>query len=228
MTVSKINRGRCWAASLVCATVLVAAGCSSNETAQPATTSAAATTATSETQAASGAVTISDTWVKATAGTEDPSMTAAFGVLKNNSDKDLTIVSATNSVSDRTELHEMAMEGGSMVMRPIAGGIAIPAGGSTTLEPGGLHVMIMDVKRPITPGEQIDVNLTLSDGSTVAFQTLAKEFSGANEEYNGGETTGGGMDMGGATTAMHMSQESTGEPMNMGGSTTAETASTDG
>lgn len=124
-------------------------------------------------------------------------MTAAFGVLTNNSDQDLSIVSATNTVSARTELHEMAMDGGAMVMRPIAGGIPIPAGGTTTLEPGGLHVMIMDVLRPIEPGEEVGVALTLSDGSTVNFTTLAKEFAGANEAYDGGEGTG--MDMGGST-----------------------------
>jgi copper(I)-binding protein len=132
-------------------------------------------------------VTAADTWVKATAGAEDPSMTAAFGVLTNHTDKDLTIVSATNDVTDRTELHEMAMVDGAMVMRPITGGIPIPANGTTTLEPGGVHVMIMDAKAPITPGDDVHVTLTLSDGSTMLFHATAKEFAGANEAYDGTE-----------------------------------------
>ena len=141
-------------------------------------------------------------------------MTAAFGVLTNHTDQDLTIVSATNDVTDRTELHEMAMVDGAMVMRPIGGGIPIPANGTTTLEPGGLHVMIMDATTPIAPGDDVHVTLTLSDGSTVLFHATAKEFAGANESYNGGasgamDTSTTGMDMGSSTSADH--EHSSGE-----------------
>ena len=155
-------------------------------------------------------MTIADTWVKATAGAEDPSMTAAFGVLTNHTDRDLTIVSATNDVTDRTELHEMAMVDGAMVMRRVTGGIPIPAKGTTTLEPGGLHVMIMDAKAPITPGDDVHVTLTLSDGSTMLFHATAKEFAGANEAYHGAtsganatSTTGMGMGSSAAESSHH-------------------------
>ena len=131
-------------------------------------------------------------------------MTAAFGVVTNHTGKDLTIVSATNDVTDRTELHEMAMVDGAMVMRPIAGGIPIPANGTTTLEPGGLHVMIMDAKAPIAPGDDVHVTLTLSDGSTLLFHATAKEFAGANESYDSG--TSAAMDIG--TTGMDMGSSS--------------------
>lgn len=147
------------------------------------------------------AVTVSDPWVKAIDGATDMGMTAAFGTLHNSSDQELTVVSATNTVTDHTELHEMVMVDGAMVMRAIAGGITIPAGGSTTLEPGGLHVMIMDAQQPISPGQEVGVTLTLSDGSTVAFQALAKEFAGANEQYDGARTESGSMDMGGSAAA---------------------------
>lgn len=137
-------------------------------------------------------VLIADAWVRATDGTDDPSMTAAFGVLTNGGTQDRTIVSATNSASDRTELHEMAMEGGVMVMRPIEGGIAVPARGSTTLEPGGLHVMIMDLDTTLEPGDDITVTLTFDDSSTLQFSAQAKEFAGGNEEYSGGGSGHGG------------------------------------
>ena len=113
-------------------------------------------------------------------------MTAAFGVLTNHTDKALTIISATNDVTDRTELHEMAMVDGAMVMRPIAGGIPIPANGTTALAPGGLHVMIMEAKAPIAPGDDVTVILTMNDGSTLLVHATAKEFAGANESYDGG------------------------------------------
>ena len=210
MSIKAARHIRRWATSAVCAGALLLAGCgSSGETASSASspsTSASPTAAvsTASSSSAESEVTIADTWVKATVGTEDPSMTAAFGVVTNHTGKDLTIVSATNDVTDRTELHEMAMVDGAMVMRPIAGGIPIPANGTTTLEPGGLHVMIMDAKAPIAPGDDVHVTLTLSDGSTLLFHATAKEFAGANESYDGG--TSGAMDMG--TTGMDMGSSS--------------------
>lgn len=180
-----------WLLAAACAGGLLLAGCGSGTTSTAGPSSGPATT-TASTGAAAGEVTITDTWIRATDGTSDPTMTAAFGALTNHTDQQRTIVSATNSASDHTELHEMAMDNGAMVMRPIAGGITIPADGTATLEPGGLHVMVMDLTAPIKPGEEVNVVLTLDDGSTVPFTAVAKEFSGAQESYS----PSGGMEMG--------------------------------
>ncbi|WP_395728997.1 copper chaperone PCu(A)C [Nakamurella sp.] len=184
-----------WLLAAACAGGLLLAGCGSGTTSTAGPSSGPATTTAStasSTGAAAGEVTITDTWIRATDGTSDPTMTAAFGALTNHTDQQRTIVSATNSASDHTELHEMAMDNGAMVMRPIAGGITIPADGTATLEPGGLHVMVMDLTAPIKPGEEVNVVLTLDDGSTVPFTAVAKEFSGAQESYS----PSGGMEMG--------------------------------
>lgn len=49
-------------------------------------------------------VTVSDQWVRATDGIADPSMTTVFGQFTNHTGKDLTIVSAINTLISRTEL----------------------------------------------------------------------------------------------------------------------------
>ncbi|MBH0023404.1 copper chaperone PCu(A)C [Salinibacterium sp. SWN248] len=127
-------------------------------------------------------LTTSDTWVKAI----DSGMTAAFGMVENPTDHDITIVSATTSASDMTELHEtLENESGDMVMQPIEGGFTIPAGGMLMLEPGGNHIMIMGVADPILAGDDVTVTLTLDDGSTLEFTAPAKDYSGANENYEG-------------------------------------------
>ncbi|WP_205849777.1 copper chaperone PCu(A)C [Nakamurella flava] len=188
-------------ATAAAAVLLSACGASQPAAGGSATsTAAAASTAASSaaSSAAAGELSITDAWVKATDGAEDPSMTAAFGVIRNTTDKPLTIVSATNSASVHTELHEMAMDNGAMVMRPVAGGIPVPAEGTTTLEPGGLHVMIMDVTQPIKAGDDVTVTLTADDGSTLQFTALAKDFAGANESYSpstGAMAGMSGMDM---------------------------------
>ena len=198
------TRAARWLAAAAAAVLLTACGgddtatttSTSTSAGEAATTSPTAPAGTTEDQAESGeGVTVADGWAKATAGTEESSMTAVFGILTNHTDTDRSIVSAVTSASPRAELHEMTMIDGAMIMREVPGGIVIPAGGSVTLEPGGLHVMVMDAAEPLAPGDEVDVILTLDDESTVTFTALAKEFAGANEEY---ESTHGAEDGHGA------------------------------
>lgn len=122
-------------------------------------------------------LTITDTWVKAA----DEGMTAAFGTFENSSDHDITITGATSDAATAVELHEVVDD----VMRPVEGGFTVAAGGSLMLEPGGLHLMFMGVPAPIAAGDDVTVTLTLSDGSELEFTAVAKDFAGANEDYEG-------------------------------------------
>lgn len=135
--------------------------------------------------AAKAALTVTDPWVKAA-----PSgMTAAFGTLVNEGSSDVTVVAATTSVNDTTELHEtVENEDGSMAMRPKEGGFVIPAGGSLALEPGGDHLMLMGLTEPVEAGTTVTITLTLDDGTTTDVEATVKAFDGADEKYqNGGE-----------------------------------------
>jgi periplasmic copper chaperone A len=136
------------------------------------------TAAPTTTSAPSAPLSIKDPWVKAA----DKGMTAAFGTLVNNTDKDVTVVSVASPASPM-ELHEMAMDDGKMVMRPKKDGFAIKAKGDHELSPGGDHLMLMNPSAPIKPGDELTFTLTLSDGSTVPFKAVAKPFAGAGESY---------------------------------------------
>jgi len=161
------------------AAVLVLAGCASP--AAPGTDSDVAATA-------GESITITDAWVKSA----DEGMSATFGLLENSSDQDVTIVSATSPASSELELHETVDNGsGTMVMQQKEGGFVIPAGGSFTLEPGGNHIMLMDLTAPLAAGEEATFTVTFSDGSTFEFTAPVKDYTGANEEYVDGD-----MDMG--------------------------------
>lgn len=139
---------------------------------------------------AGDSVSISDGWVKAA----DAGMSAAFGEIANDSDQDLTIVSASTEASTMVELHEtVENDSGEMAMRPIDGGFVIPAGGTLSLAPGANHIMLMDLVDPVQAGDEVTFTLTFSDDSTFEFTVPAKDYSGANENYEGGDS---GMDMG--------------------------------
>jgi copper(I)-binding protein len=157
----------------------------------PGTATTRATATTTVAPVGASALTIQDPWVK----TAKEEMTAAFGVLENAGSAPLTIVSAKTSASSRTELHEVVEAGGKMTMRPKQGGFTIPAGGQLELKPGGFHIMIMDMVKPVAAGDEVTVRLTLSDGSTKDFSALAKATTAGEENYE----SDAGMSMSSAT-----------------------------
>ncbi|MFY1694705.1 MULTISPECIES: copper chaperone PCu(A)C [unclassified Solwaraspora] len=163
------------------------AGCGDGDAssqAQPSPDASAGATASAE---ATAGLVVRDPWVKAA----DDGMTAAFGVLVNDTDADITITGVSTDISP-IELHEMAMADGAMVMREKPGGIVVPAGGSHTLEPGGDHIMLMDIAQPVQPGDEVTFTVTFADGATSQFTAVAKPFAGAEESYDPGT----GMDHG--------------------------------
>ena len=91
--------------------------------------------------------------------------TGAFMVIKNNGDKDIKVVKAANPVSKVTELHTHLNEGGVMKMRPVQA-IDIKAKGEAVLKPGGLHVMLIDLKAPMKEGDVVPITLNFDDGSS--------------------------------------------------------------
>lgn len=130
----------------------------------------------------SESIAVSDQWVKAA----DSGITAAFAELQNNSDRDITVVTASSTVSDAVELHEIVEGGdGGNVMREKEGGFVVPAGQTHSLAPGGDHLMLMGLAESVGPGSDVAITLTFADGSTVMFDAQAREFSGNNENYEG-------------------------------------------
>jgi copper(I)-binding protein len=69
------------------------------------------------------------------------------------------LVSAVSSVAGRVEIHEMKMDAGVMRMRELAQGLALPAGETVALRPGGYHLMLMDLRAPLREGTPVPVTL---------------------------------------------------------------------
>lgn len=133
-------------------------------------------------EVASGVV-VSDGWVRATEGTEDPSMSAAFMNLQNDGDA-VQLTGATTDVAGMTQIHEMVMGGdGAMVMQELSDGLDLPTGAHEHLEPGGNHVMLIDLQEELAPGDEVDLTLVFSDGSQEALTLPVKEFSEEEGDY---------------------------------------------
>lgn len=77
------------------------------------------------------------------------------------------LVSATSAVAGKVEIHDMKIEDGVMKMRPLTGGLDIPAGETVTLAPGGLHVMFMKLAEPFKMGEMVKATLVFEKAGSV-------------------------------------------------------------
>lgn len=168
-------------ATIALATTLAAAGLTGCGNGGDAAGAAGSTPAPGPSaSAAAQTLTIKDPWVKASAAGV---MTAAFGTLVNDTDADVTVVSAESPASP-LELHEMSMKDGKMVMKPKEGGFTIKAKGTHELSPGGDHLMLMKPSAAIEAGNEVPFTLKLADGKTMTFTAIAKPFAGAQESYD--------------------------------------------
>jgi periplasmic copper chaperone A len=105
-------------------------------------------------------VTVIDPWARATVAGQKA--TGAF--MQLTSATDAALVDAASPVAKVVEIHEMKMDAGVMKMAAV-GKLPLPAGKPVALAPGGYHVMLMDLARPLKEGETIPLTLTVTDAS---------------------------------------------------------------
>ena len=123
-----------------------------------------------------GAIEIVHPWSRATPG--GAKVAIGYLVIKNDGAEPDRLVSATAEVAGSVALHEMAMNNGVMTMRPVTGGVVIPAHGEIALKPGSYHLMLEDLKQPLKEGESFKGTLTFEKAGTVAVEFLIESDGG--------------------------------------------------
>jgi copper(I)-binding protein len=88
------------------------------------------------------------------------------------------LLRAASPVAGLVELHSMRMEGNVMRMRAVPA-IDVPAGASVKLAPGGLHVMLQELKRPLKPGERVPMTLVFERAGEVKVELAVESGSAA-------------------------------------------------
>lgn len=101
---------------------------------------------------------------------------AAFFVIKNNSDKDIAITSANSDVAEKNELHTHIKENEMMKMMKIEK-LVVPAKSSLELKSGGDHVMLMGLKKELKAGDEINLELSFSDGDKKKIKVPVKDLA---------------------------------------------------
>lgn len=111
-------------------------------------------------------VTVEDAWVRAPA----PGQKVAGAYLEIVSRTPLALTGVASASAATAELHSTSMEGGVMRMRPVAR-IELPAGKVVKLAPGGLHIMLVNLRQPLKPGDRVPLTLTVQ-GADLASRSI--------------------------------------------------------
>lgn len=139
--------------------------------------------------AAYAEVTVADAWARATV----PQQKASGAFMTLTASTDTRLIGVSSPAAGVAEIHEMKMDGNVMKMSPIEA-LELPAGQAVELRPGGHHLMLMQLSKPLEAGTTIPVTLTFEDAdgqrSTVEVEVPVKPLT--HGQARGGRGSGHG------------------------------------
>ena len=102
-------------------------------------------------------IVVSDAWARETVSGQTAG--AAYVTIENRGGGADRLVGASMPMAGGTSLHSSSSRDGVARMRPISGGIPLPAGERVTLAPGNNHIMLTGLSAPLRRGQPLDLTL---------------------------------------------------------------------
>ena len=108
-------------------------------------------------------LTAQDAWIRATPGGD---VAAAYLTLHNAAAQPVTVIGVRTPAAAQAMIHETTITNGQSIMRAHEP-LRIAGGATVRLAPGGLHIMLHALTRPLTPGDAVPLVLLLGGGGTL-------------------------------------------------------------
>lgn len=124
---------------------------------------------TANAAATENTVTIKDAWVRPT----NPGQEVGAAYMTFLSANDTTLISVESEAAESVEIHSMTMQNGIMKMRMLKA-LPLVAGKPYKLAPGGFHLMLFGLKKPLTLGDQVNFVLNFKNKNKVEFKQNIK------------------------------------------------------
>jgi copper(I)-binding protein len=112
-----------------------------------------------------GELVITQAWSRATPG--GAKVAGGYLTIENKGAAPDRLIGGSVDIAAKVEVHEMAMKNGVMTMRPLDTGLTIEPGKTVKLAPGGIHLMMLDLKNPLKKGEKLPVTLEFEKAGKV-------------------------------------------------------------
>jgi copper(I)-binding protein len=120
-----------------------------------------------------GDLTLNHPWLRATA--PGAPVSGGYMQITNAGSTPDVLVGGSAEFADKVEIHEMVMDGDVMKMRPVEGGLEIPAGGQVELKPGSYHVMFIGMKKQLVPDTYEHARLVFKNAGEVDVEFAVEE-----------------------------------------------------
>lgn len=120
---------------------------------------------------AEGDIQIKDAWVP----TAPPGVKvmAAYLEIKNTGKQQQVLTGASSPAFGKIEIHRSVIQGNVARMEHQKE-LAIPANASVLLQQGGLHLMLMDLKKPLASGDQVSLTFIFGNGEKIAATAIVR------------------------------------------------------
>jgi copper(I)-binding protein len=112
-------------------------------------------------------------WIRVTPGVD---MAAAYLTLRNMTEHAATVTGVESPVASHAMIHETTTQGGQSRMRPHEQ-LTVPPRSTVKFEPGGLHIMLHELKQPLTVGQSVPITLHLSGGAVLQVNAAVRPLS---------------------------------------------------
>jgi copper(I)-binding protein len=121
---------------------------------------------------AAGKLEVHNAWVRE--APPNASVMAAYFSLHNHSTKGKTLISMASPQFKRVEMHRTEQQDGMTKMVAVSR-VILDSKGSVSFEPGGMHVMLMNPKKPLKAGDKIALTLFFTDESSLKISLPVKK-----------------------------------------------------
>lgn len=105
-------------------------------------------------------------------------------IVTNNGAAADRLIGASSPAAGKVEIHNMEVINDVMTMRPVEGGLEIPAGGSVELKPGGYHIMFMSVSEPFADGSTTPLTLRFEKAGEVGLALPVRLVRGSGHDHD--------------------------------------------
>ncbi len=138
--------------------------------------------------AGTGSISVTDAWARATIPGRP---VAVYAAIANSGADDDRLLSAATPAAARVELHTHIKDGEIMRMRPVES-IEVPAGRSTLLQPGGLHIMLFEPIGPLEESDRFRMTLTFERAGSLETEVVVRPIGYSAGTHGGGHGHGAG------------------------------------
>lgn len=126
------------------------------------------TTSYAQDDAVCDAIVFMGAWSRPAVALDGEGNGVGYGILANLGEADETLINVSSDAANVIELHEVAIDDNDvMQMRPLDGGIPIPAGGFAELRPGGYHIMMIGLTKDLLPDEEVTLTLEFENAEPI-------------------------------------------------------------